>query len=427
MLISTHKQPGFVVQGHRFEIPLDHANPDGSKISIFARELRSSDNSNSQAPYLVYLQGGPGFECRAPLSRSGWVKAALKKHRVLLLDQRGTGNSTPVSMQTLGHMTATEQAKYLSFFRADSIIQDAEWIRKQLIGNRKWSILGQSFGGFCAVHYLSVAPEGLETVLITGGLPPLHGHADRVYEATVKRVLDRNERFYRRYPHDQERVRQVVDYLQSHRVQLPGGTNLTPRVFQQLGQGFGRSTGLESMHYLLEYAFVESANGLVLSHRFLRSVQNQLSFETNPIYALLHEAIYCQQEASNWSAHRITQTIDAFRSEQEPFFFTGEMIYPWMFVDYEQLRPLQEAAEILAQKSDWPDLYDRDILRDNQVPCAALIYDEDMYVERSFSVETAKIIQNMRVWLTNEYDHNGLSVNGAAIFEHLNDLILGNR
>ena len=39
MLISTHKQPGFVVQGHRFEIPLDHANPDGSKISIFAREL----------------------------------------------------------------------------------------------------------------------------------------------------------------------------------------------------------------------------------------------------------------------------------------------------------------------------------------------------------------------------------------------------
>ena len=51
-------------------------------------------------------------------------------------------------------------------FRADNIIKDAERIRKQLIGDKKWSVLGQSFGGFCATHYLSFYPESLEKVYI---------------------------------------------------------------------------------------------------------------------------------------------------------------------------------------------------------------------------------------------------------------------
>jgi pimeloyl-ACP methyl ester carboxylesterase len=427
MRLSTHRQPGFIVTGYQFEIPLDHDNPDGTTITVFARELVSANKPDSQAPYLVYLQGGPGFECRAPVTRSGWIKTALKNHRVLLLDQRGTGNSTPISMQSLGHLTPIEQAEYLGFFRADSIVKDAEWIRKKLIGNSKWTILGQSFGGFCAVNYLSTAPEGLQAVMITGGLPPIQGHADRVYEATSKRVLKRNERFYSRYPQDQELVRRVVTYLDSHQVHLPGGTLLTPRVFQQLGAGLGRSTGMETLHYLLEYAFVDTPQGPVLSHRFLRGVQNQLPFDSNPIYALLHEAIYCQHEASNWSAHRITQKIDAFAIERDPFCFTGEMVFPWMFEDYEQLRAFEETAEIIAQKADWPNLYDRDVLRANQVPCAAVIYDDDMYVEREYSCATASSIENMRVWITNEYDHNGLGVDGAVIFEYLHDLIMGNR
>ena len=44
-------------------------------------------------------------------------------------------------------MTPKEQADYLTHFRADSIVRDAEAIRLNL-GVEKWSILGQSFGGF---------------------------------------------------------------------------------------------------------------------------------------------------------------------------------------------------------------------------------------------------------------------------------------
>ena len=83
---------------------------------------------------------------------------------MLLLDQRGTGRSTPVD--------GTESADYLQHFRADSIVRDAELLREAL-GVERWSILGQSFGGFCVFAYLSLAPDGLREAFVTGGMPPI--------------------------------------------------------------------------------------------------------------------------------------------------------------------------------------------------------------------------------------------------------------
>src|SRR5690606_30984927 len=132
-----------------------------------------------------------------------------------------------------------------------------------------WSVLGQSYGGFCAVHYLSAAPEGLREALITGGLPPLTRPADDIYRATYRRVLDKNERYYQRYPADEARAKEIVTYLQEHDVRLPTGDRLTPRRFQQLGIRFGDSSGFESVHYLLEATFVTGPNGRTLSYTFL--------------------------------------------------------------------------------------------------------------------------------------------------------------
>lgn len=49
---------------------------------------------------------------------------------MLLLDQRGTGRSTPANRQTLPLRGGpAEQADYLTHFRADSIVRDCEAIR----------------------------------------------------------------------------------------------------------------------------------------------------------------------------------------------------------------------------------------------------------------------------------------------------------
>lgn len=73
----------------------------------------------------------------------------------------------------------------------------------------------QSFGGFCAVTYLSFAPQGLKQVLLTGGIPPIGNGctADAVYKACFEQIIHQNEKYYQRYPQDIEVVREVVNYL----------------------------------------------------------------------------------------------------------------------------------------------------------------------------------------------------------------------
>ena len=62
---------------------------------------------------------------------------------------------------------------------------------------------------------------------------------------------------------------------------------------------------------------------------------------------------------------------------------------------------------------------------ENEVPAAAVIYAEDMYVERAFSEETAASIRGLRPWLTNEYEHDGLRQEGGRVLGRLLDLIQG--
>jgi pimeloyl-ACP methyl ester carboxylesterase len=430
MRMTTHRLPGLVLTDHEFTVPLDHARPDGEQITVFAREAVAPGKEDADLPWLVFLQGGPGFGGPRPDGKNGWLKRALEAYRVLLLDQRGTGRSTPVLPQTLARFaTPQAQADYLKHFRADGIVQDAEWVRRALLGEGgRWSALGQSYGGFCLLHYLSVAPGGLREAIFTGGLAPLDRPPDDVYRATYRRVIQKNQRYYERYPGDAQRARDVADHLAAHDVRLPGGDRLSPRRFQQLGIAFGASDGFEKVHYLLEDAFVHGAAGPEVSYTFLRGFENAFSFQTNPIYAVLHEPIYCQEEASNWSAGRVRAEYPEFElSPGRPVFFTGEMVYPWMFDEYRHLRSLKEAAEILAAYDGWPRLYDVAALRANTVPCVAAVYYDDMYVERTFSEETARDLQGIRLWVTSEYEHDGLRSYGDQVLGRLLDMLHGER
>ena len=65
------------------------------------------------------------------------------------------------------------------------------------------------------------------------------------------------------------------------------------------------------------------------------------------------------------------------------------------------------------------------MLEANEVPVAAAIYAEDMYVERALSEETAARIRGLRAWVTSEYEHNGLRVDGDRILGRLIDLARG--
>lgn len=75
--------------------------------------------------------------------------------------------------------------------------------------------LWQSYGGFCAVTYLSFAPQGLAQALLTGGIPPIGQGctADSVYRACFEQIMHQNEKYYKRYPQDIKIVQELVNYL----------------------------------------------------------------------------------------------------------------------------------------------------------------------------------------------------------------------
>jgi pimeloyl-ACP methyl ester carboxylesterase len=398
--VRTH---GLVLTEHELPVPLDHADPEGERITVFAREVADPDGQDR--PFLLFLQGGPGYEApratRNP-SSPGWLDRALREFRVLMLDQRGTGRSTPV---------ATADADRLRHFRADSIVRDAELLREAL-GVERWSVLGQSFGGFCVTTYLSLAPEGLRETFITGGVPPLGRPVDDVYRATYERVLERCRRYYERYPADRDRVRRLHERLSAEDVRLPSGDRLTSRRLRQAGSALGMSDGAEALHHLLELPHDSPA--------FLHDMEAATPFDRNPLYAVVHEACYADGGATRWSAQRVLPGVydDALE------LFTGEHVYPWMFEDYGALGPMREAAETLAEH-EWPPLYDAERLAANEVPAAAAVYAEDMYVERRFSEETAARIRGLRPWVTNEYEHNGLRADGERVLGRLIDLARG--
>ena len=408
-MTTTHTVPGAILTEREHTVPLDHAVPDGPTITVFTREVAVPD-ARADTPYLLFLQGGPGIEATRPTAPpSGWMARALRDFRVLLLDQRGTGRSTPVGTDIPGD-TAEDQAAYLTHFRADSIVRDAEAIRREL-GIDRWSVLGQSFGGFTSMTYLSIAPEGLREAFITGGVAPIGRSVDDVYARTYGRVIDMNERYYARYPEDRARVREIHRRLEAEPYLLETGERLTRRRFRQIGLWLGDSAGWENLHHLLELP-MESPG-------FRHDVGNAVRYSRNPIYATLHESSYADGVATRWSADRLLP--DAVRDGD---MFTAEHVFPWMFDDYAALRPHKAAAEILAEH-EWPRLFDEKQLAVNEVPVAATIYVDDLYVEQAFAEETVAAIRGLRPWITNEFVHNGLRADGERVLGRLIDLARG--
>eukprot|EP00986_Skeletonema_menzelii_P003701 scaffold1174_cov196-Skeletonema_menzelii.AAC.2 len=482
------------------------------------------DSSSSVDPsrMMLYLQGGPGFGCAAPISglslassSSSWAAAVLLSgkvtnadgksfQRIVLMDQRGTGKSSAICKQQLVKMfpdlflldktekegkvvgeefggdsdarmmllqarqqkALKEATDYLSLFRADSIVRDAEWIREALTnpfpyvdddgndaasvnGPQPWGgALGQSFGGFCLMTYLSSIQNPPELMYFTGGIAPMNTPVREVYDRLWLRVRERSWKYYEQYPGDVALVKKIVRKLLAHEnsadpIILPSGGILTARRFLQIGLALGGSPGssFANIHSVINSAFVDEDSDEI-SNAFLKRIDYEQSFDDAPLYFLLHESIYADGEgATQWAANQSYEghvqanpefdyRVTCQEDNSNPTLFFGEMVFPFMaHGDFSELSNsgMRMLSEALAEKSDWLPLFCEANMRAALVDkkksrAAAACYYDDMYVDFECAMKLVQRgcpLEGVKVYVTNEYQHSGLRDDGANVINKL--------
>ena len=153
------------------------------------------------------------------------------------------------------------------------------------------------------------------------------------------------------------------------------------------------------------------------------------SFDDKVIYAILREAIYCSGEASKWAAERVGRSLkefdwisgspSSFHSKDQPLYFSGGMIYPFMFDTYPELKKLREVAQIIAHFSDWPELYDEEQLARNEVPIYVATFLDDAYIDFGLVQETLEKVGNHRQFVTNTLYHDAIRSKTVDVMKEL--------
>lgn len=125
---------------------------------------------------VIALHGGPGSGSNPRLL----TFFDPQMHRVVMFDQRGSGQSTP-SAATLGNAT-------------QNLVEDIEKLRRHLRIER-WLVFGLSWGACLALLYVQYHPQA-STGLVLAGLSNRHDHQTAwILERRPELLPERHERF----------------------------------------------------------------------------------------------------------------------------------------------------------------------------------------------------------------------------------------
>lgn len=395
---------------HQFEVPLDWNDLNATEsIKITLREV--IQESNSHKPPIIYLQGGPGFEVSLPTDES-WIKKLGERFSVFLLDQRGTGLSSPVDIKLITDLYNLDSAKaidFLTYFRADSIAKDVEQIRKALFHDQDFYTYGQSFGGWCTLSYISQFPSSATGSLITGGYAPIGHDPKDVYRSIVPQVDRSNKQFLEIYPNTMTQLQELINTLDSDTLFL----------LAQKGFYAGYSSLHSNLRSTIESLYFDISNLGRASTRSLNMLKDPLGFIDNPLYALLHESLYCDNQASSWASQSVMIEENARPATDElNKFFLGENVLKNSFSAVDELKPLMPIMEDVMAYDKWNPQFDKVMLSTSETPVIGVVYENDAAVSREYSLETASILGNGHV-LESDLDHSAYKTNTDVIFNLL--------
>lgn len=169
-------------------VPENRGNPGGRSIRIFAAVLPANTLSPKADPLLI-LAGGPGQAASTLAPFVSRLNEVRRTRDVVLIDQRGTGRSTPLDCaafrprddDVLETNPVPRAAKCAEQLRAQGVdaaqytttawIDDLEAMRAAL-GYAQWNLWGGSYGTRVAQEYLRRYPGRVRTLTLDGVVPP---------------------------------------------------------------------------------------------------------------------------------------------------------------------------------------------------------------------------------------------------------------
>ena len=297
---------------------------------------------------------------------------------------------------------AAEQARYLTHFRADAIVRDAELLRRgaarrgqPLVGARARATAASSRS-----TYLSLAPRRrCDQVLVAGGLPPLDRGPDDVYRATYERVRQRYDRLVDRYPGDAARLDAVADHVAAHDVRLPVRRPAHRRrgcSRSGSGSGYSRRAGEGALPARVGAGPARTSWPTTSSPPSRRPRRSSTGRST-PCCTSRSTA---RARRRAWSAQRVAAEPAGVRARRAP-----------AAAD----RRDGAAGAGARRPARWPRWPRRPSCsrrttagrRSTTSTCSPAtrcrsrrsVYHDDMYVEHAFSVETAERVGNLRCWV----------------------------
>jgi pimeloyl-ACP methyl ester carboxylesterase len=165
------------------EVPEDRARPGGATIDLSVAVVPALNRQAAAAP-LFLLAGGPGQGATAMYtSYAAAFARANRNHDIVLIDQRGTGNSAPLAcdypddwlapddpMPALREATLTCLRKLgdrVRFYTSSAAVADLAAVREAL-GYPQIDLYGVSYGTRVAELYMRRYPKSVHAVILDG-------------------------------------------------------------------------------------------------------------------------------------------------------------------------------------------------------------------------------------------------------------------
>ncbi len=213
--------------------PLDPEAPDGEQITLFVARLASTAIDPAGDAFTV-INGGPGGSSVDMMVDMGGILRPFTRERdVIVIDQRGTGRSAPMSCEALTDTAddvTVEMVTQLTqdcledvphdprFFTTSVAVRDIEALREAL-GYEQLSVYGVSYGTRVAQHYAQQYPDATRALVIDSVVPLEHALGSQIAihsQTTLDSLFDRcleNSACSNQFPNVAEDFHRVAEEL----------------------------------------------------------------------------------------------------------------------------------------------------------------------------------------------------------------------